>query len=169
MNTIERLEELLDSKDRELEEVRSKLEEIEEQREWRWTLHTDRKEDTHDLPVPRLEMRCEPYYEGMWGSTVWTYCLVYRHFLGHLVWVQIGQTKRTGGYSETQPALDDLPFRDGAHIKHDAATLGLPAFVVIEEKTQRIEPKLSPNAALRGDSGLIAGVPLENTVMQRED
>jgi hypothetical protein len=29
-------------------------------------------------------------------------------------------------------------------------------------------PPSSPNAALRGDSGLIAGVPLESTVMQQE-
>lgn len=27
----------------------------------------------------------------------------------------------------------------------------------------------TPNAALRGDSGLIAGVPLESTVMQKEE
>ena len=29
--------------------------------------------------------------------------------------------------------------------------------------------EVTPNAALRGDSGLIAGVPLESTVMQRKD
>lgn len=150
MNTIERLEELLNAKDRENEELRSKLQEIEDQREWRWTLHTDREEDTHDLPVPRLEIRCDPYYEGTWSAQTWSYCLVYRHFLGHLVWVPLGETKRTGGPRDTPPPLDDLPVRDGTHIAHDSGTLGLPAFVVIEERTQRIEPRVRPNASLTG-------------------
>lgn len=102
-------------------------------------MHTEREEHTHDLPVPRLEMRCVPYYEGTWSTQLWTYCLVYRHFLGHLVWIPLGETRRTGGMlREAPPALDDLPFRDGAHIRHDAGLLSLPAFVVIEDRVKEI-------------------------------
>ena len=141
MSTQDRLQELLDIKDREIDELREKLAEYEEPTEWRWMMHTDRKDDTHDLPVPRLEMRCEPVYEDTWSAQTWTYCIVYRHFLGHLVWVPMGQTKRTGNRMDEPPMLDDLPFRDGAHIKHDSTALNLPAFVVIGERTQRIEPR----------------------------
>lgn len=141
MSTEDRLQELLDLKDRELDGLREALAKYEEPREWRWMMHTDRQEDTHDLPVPRLEMTCEPVYEGLWSVQTWTYCLVYRHFLGHLVWVPLGETKRTGGSMDVPPMLDDLPFRDGAHIRHDSVTLNLPAFVVIGDRTQRIEPR----------------------------
>ena len=34
---------------------------------------------------------------------------------------------------------------------------------------ERHQITVAPNAALMGDSGLIAGVPLESTVMQNED
>lgn len=133
MNTVERLAELLDAKDRELEALRAQLQEIEKQREWRWTMHTERKEDTHDLPVPRLEIRCKPIYEGRWSAQDWVYSLVYRHTLGHLVFVPLGATKRTGSSPDTPPpGLDDLPRRDGVHIRHDAAMLRLRAFLIVE-------------------------------------
>lgn len=138
MTTAERLEELLDDKDSEIRRLQAMLDEIDEQRAWRWTMHTERAQDTHDLPVPRLEIRCEPISEGYWGAQVWTYSLVYRHFIGHLVWVPLGATKRTGGAIHTPPPLDDLPFRDGAHITHDALQLDLPAFSIVEDRTYRI-------------------------------
>lgn len=144
MNAVERLEELLNAKDREIEELRDQLREIEDQREWRWTMHTDAKEDAHDLPVPRLQIECEPIYEGSWSAQTWTYSMVYRHFLGHLVFVPLGATKRTGGSMDAPPSLDDLPFRDGAHIRHDAEALGLPAFSIVDGRTAPIVAR--PNA-----------------------
>lgn len=47
------------------------------------------------------------------------------------------------------------------------------AIIVTNEEAYSGKPisvmQATPNAALRGDSGLIAGVPLESTVMQQEE
>jgi hypothetical protein len=64
MTAEERMQELLDKKDEELEALREALAKYEEPQEWRWMMHTERAQDTHALPVPRLELRCEPIYEG---------------------------------------------------------------------------------------------------------
>ncbi len=63
-------------------------------------------------------------------------------------------------------------YRSGTSKSEIAKNLGLSSTRVhqIIEKAERKERHLlvTPNAALRGDSGLIAGVPLESTVMQQE-
>jgi len=42
-------------------------------------------------------------------------------------------------------------------------------YYALRKEQPRIEWLESPNAALRGDSGFIAGVPLESTVMQQTE
>lgn len=62
-----------------------------------------------------------------WRQTTIEYRLVRRHFLGYVEVNPLGLTKRQGGNNQP-PWHDDprvtLPFRDGAHARHDAAHLG---------------------------------------------
>ena len=137
---IERLEGVLNEKDAkiyELEQEVAKLEEEQATAQWNWTKHRA-SEEPEILPVPRLEIRWSKFDEHNWKAT---YCLVYRHFLGHAEYVPLGMTK-IGGYGK-KPLLGDqvaLPFRDGAHITHDMATLNLPGFAVYEDHVTELKP-----------------------------
>lgn len=118
--TLERLEELLDERDAEIEELKAELEKNEQQMDgdvWGWTRHIESKE-AEGLPVPRLEMRWEnmdPDGDGYnWRCR---YDLVYRHFLGHVVKVPIGLTRSSGGKGRVTRGMVDTPFRDGCHIE----------------------------------------------------
>ena len=64
-STEERLEELLDQKDQELEEANQKVYELESEldnikrmQDWAWCYHSKMK-DADGLPLPRLELRVE--------------------------------------------------------------------------------------------------------------
>ena len=137
---LERLKELLDEKDRLLNEKDSEIvslnDQIESEQRWResyWTRHQKRTDDG-GLPVPRLEIRWEPADEARDGyNWVANYCLIYRHFLGDIIAVPLGQTKVTSQMSLVQEGKVGTPFRDGAHIRNDAQHLGLPAFAVCGE------------------------------------
>jgi len=94
--------------------------------------------DLNPLPVPRLELRCEPVDDG----TEWVYSLVYKHFLGHIVFVTFGITRVSGA-----PAVEpidggklQLPMRDGVHIYHDMKELRLPGFAICGETIEQLEP-----------------------------
>lgn len=141
MKTVDRLEELLALKDEELDALREKLAAYEEPREWRWTQHTEYEpeDDIPGLPVPRLQLTCKNLYdEDNWSVQQWYYGLVYQHFVGHMVYVPLGESRRTGG-SMRPPGMDDLP-RMGTDMKHDAAKLNLPAFCIINGKVTQVEP-----------------------------
>lgn len=135
MTAIERLEAMLDEKDAEIESLQRKLNDAEERaaRNHRWTAHIDSKEDPNpDLPIPRLEIRWRdiPERERTDGYAVLIrYDLVIRHLLGDIVRIPIGGT-RTDRRREIWQGKVDLPFRDGAHIMHDAAHLRLPAYAI---------------------------------------
>jgi hypothetical protein len=104
-----------------------------------WTRHRPWSED--GLPVPRLEMR---WSRSGPAEAVALLVLVYRHFLDQIEAVPLGQTRCSGGgYRDDRPADAppmfhewperggglELPFRDGAHLKHNAKHLGLRAFI----------------------------------------
>lgn len=137
MDTIKRLEELLDQKDARIEALESEIEKLENQlreAESGWCLHTklDRKQE---LPVPRLEIVYRPLGEREgyeWSSYETVYRMVYRHLVGDIMSVPLGRTEICGHGSG--PPLRDgrlrLPFRDGAHICSDMAHLRLPGFAV---------------------------------------
>lgn len=88
MTTVERLEELLNQREREIESLKSEIESL--KGDWRWVIHR-RNEGEESLPVPRLENRCTAV-DGDWYRYVWTYSLVYRHLLGHTVYVPLDST-----------------------------------------------------------------------------
>lgn len=104
-----------------------------------WSRHREWTEE--DLPVPRLEMHWERTSEDGY-ERVALYVLVYRHFLDgcgdkpKIEAVPMGLTRVSGGHNRTPwfwNGAIETPFRDGAHFKHDAKHLGLPAFVTTED------------------------------------
>lgn len=151
MTAIERLEEVLHQKDRELNELRGELEAAE--RSLRgvalgWSAQVGLpKEQT--LPVPRLELFYSPDKHAGWTDYTVTYRMVYRFFLGDVVAVPISQTRISGGHDTARRPIEftgkiSLPFRDGCHIEHDAKHLNLPAFAVLEELVEPIAPMAGP-------------------------
>jgi hypothetical protein len=139
MNTIERLEELLAKKDQELEEKDAELQKASEEndrleRELKGSLdgwrHSVELPDD-DLPVPRLEVVY--VLDDGWSDFRVIYRLVMKHLLGNLVAIPLSYTKISGGPNK-EPEADHLPFRDGAHMAHDAALFGIPAFKLLPGK-----------------------------------
>lgn len=139
MTTVDRLEELLDVKDAEIERLEEELRRYELQKEWRWTLHTILDADTHDLPLPRLEMRCFKDDDTSWYSQRWVYSLVYKNMVGEIVFVPLGESRGTGYPSTRVPDEKLIPARNGANMRHDAKVFNLPAYVIVEESTYKLD------------------------------
>ena len=158
--TIERLEEMLNQKDKELDDLRDKLAEAEDaaNADHAWTKHRSFKVDPSPfLPVPRLELRWVEQGRDDDGHTVrCEYSLVYRHLLGDVVFIPLGLTRSDGALAKRlrMDGLIDTPFRDGAHFQNEAKQLGLPAFVVLGDRFKRLEFEEAPDpkkgAASRG-------------------
>jgi hypothetical protein len=134
--TLERLEQLLDEKDSKIEELQRELDELkdEEDKNWGWARHRTLKENPEGLPVPRLEIRWHKLSDDGYLAR-WDYALIYKHFLGHILFIPLGQTSIQGGRGEPPIYNGDeiqLPFRDGPHICHDAMHLNIPAFAICE-------------------------------------
>ena len=137
MKAIERLETLLDEKDIEITKLQKDLDKLKDdsKRIWEWARHTQLDADINDLPLPRLEIRCENL--GDWYNWQWTYSLVYKHVTETVVFVPLGSTK-CGGSGRMPLDFEgkpDLPFREGVHIRYDAKNMNLPAFAIFEGQT----------------------------------
>jgi hypothetical protein len=137
MTALERLEKLLDDKDRRIAELEERVQALTDESEstWEWARHR-LLEDDSALPVPRLEIRC--WNLGDWWNWEWLYGIVYRHLTGTVVFVPLGHTK-VGGDGRPPIRGDGsmrLPFRDGSHIYHDMKQLGLPGFAILEDKVE---------------------------------
>ncbi len=135
MNTTERLEELLNQKDDEIKKLSDELFELKDQEEadWRWARPRILNENVEGLPIPRMEIRYVCTSERRYNYR-WEYCMIYRHFAGHLVAIPLGVTQ-VGGSSDRLPIGADgieTPFRDGVHIVEDAKQIGIPACAIVE-------------------------------------
>jgi len=163
----------LEAREAELEKLRNQLQEIEirdadatekanYEDGWRWRhirclksseLSDEDVEDTNfGLPVPRLEIRIRRISDY---NTIVDYGLVSQHLCEQIHFIPIGSTQVGGsdnfppGWSKT--AIEGrklmLPFRDGAHISHDARQLNLPAYVVnLDWKMYRKLERPDPDA-----------------------
>jgi hypothetical protein len=135
-SALERLEVLLDEKDERINELETKLQKREYGERWTWMKQSERPE-REGLPVPRLEIRWKKLDEWNWLAE---YNLVYKHFLGHVITQPLSCTKTSGSapkHSHVQKNGEiELPFRDGAHIMHDARELNLPAFAISEDSEE---------------------------------
>lgn len=141
MKAIERLEELLNQKDAEIEKLSEELGKAKDELYYlsHWTKHSEGKES--DLPVPRLQIRfCDNAADSRqeWDEYKWDYKLIYRHFLGHIVEVPLGRTTTSGVRGVSEDDDCPLPFRDGAHIANDSQTLKLPAYAIFGKKVQLV-------------------------------
>lgn len=149
VSTIEeRLRELLDQKDQELDELREEVRELEnsvESSESGWSLPRESPDDHPELPLPRLEMAWTPMgSEGReWGTFICEYRLVIKHLCDHLVVIPLGRTKTNSGSGKSpfeRGAIEhELPFRDGCHAHHDAAHLGLPFYALTPSGPVRLD------------------------------
>lgn len=112
--------------------------EYEEEWRWRHIRDLDPKNVDLSLPVPRLEMNYR--FEGDY-TVIADYGLVYKHFLGQLVFMPFGSTRIGGGrYGDTQRVME-LPFREGVHILSDMAQLNLPGYMVCGGSSIRISER----------------------------
>lgn len=137
----ERLNDIIEERDNEIEKLEHKLQELEDEkteRQWEWRkLRTLTKEENLNLPVPRLEIRIEDSADGYQEKCM--YGLVYEHLLGHFIHVPLGCTTVGGGSNHKYASKLESPFRDGAHIVYDMYTLNLPGFIVGDGKYREID------------------------------
>ena len=139
------LEERLNTRINDLEHDVAKLEhEIQSQKyhdDWQWRQIKElSKEDNGNLPVPRLELRWRHSGDGY--NVICDYNLITKHLLGQIILTPLSSTRVGGpGGGEATCQRLDTPFRDGAHILHDAKQLGLPAYVVYKDRNKVLEVK----------------------------
>lgn len=141
----DRLNSMLIEKDREIGKLRDSIEELSQKlrgAESGWTLHTKLADD-QNLPVPRLELLYEADgYEGReWCEFIVHYRLVYKHMLGHIMAVPLGQTgvKNGSGEIPIRNGKIDLPFRDGCNIRNEMQHLNLPGFAICGDTTEQLD------------------------------
>lgn len=136
---VERLEELLNQQESEVEQLKEKLRQYEYTEAWRWTRHRA-SDEAESLPLPRLEIRWSPA-DDLRRSWVAVYALVYRHMLGYVFAIPISETRSNG--HQTPPVHNgvvELPFRDGHHIRHDMREMKLPGFAICEGTVNELSP-----------------------------
>lgn len=92
-----------------------------------------------DLPVPRMQMTLS-FLDDTQEAKLYTYGLVTRHFLGHLEFRTFSYTRILGNPPRADRPLD-TPLRDGAHIKHEAAQLGIPAYIICGDRVEKIDSR----------------------------
>jgi hypothetical protein len=139
--TIDRLTELLDLKDRQLEEQHEQIATMERQvRDGvDWMLHHRRTPEEETLPVPRLELRIVDNWEHAVESEV---CLVVAERDSRISAIPMGYSKRSGAglRINAYPTAGELPeghIRELPRVLDDlcfySEKTALPAFVVLDE------------------------------------
>lgn len=147
MTALERLEQQLNEKDAEIERLEDEAKKARDAkaREWLRPQLLD-ADPSPALPSPRLEIRYAALDEDRYNWQA-DYCLYLPHLLaGKVQVVPIGSTRGSGGGAPRRQELGKHagkfsgPFRDGAHIRHDMVTLGLPAFVIVGDEVDVVVP-----------------------------
>ena len=136
-------EEQLEEKENRITELENEVDKLQYQLDgenWGWAVHRHPGDVCPELPIPRLEIVGEKLSDY---NAIWHYHLVVKHLCDGIMEIPIGQTRSNGSH-ETFPRYDqkgriNLPFRDGAHIHHDAVHLGLPAYVRVGDEVQELD------------------------------
>lgn len=152
MTLEERLNNILEEKEIENNELRDKIEELElksdlSNLEYQAHQYFKESELQKELPVPRLEMRFMRHnnygvVSDNWYSVSWHYGIVYKHYSeidnDTMLFIPISRTTSNGGRGDFESFLTDgrldTPFRDGLHIFADSKIFNLPAYIICEEK-----------------------------------
>lgn len=150
IENLEALNEMLESKNREIYDLKEKVEKMTRQKEnahdrWDETCYIPRDDFRKDLPVPRLEM----IYWSMDRGSAWTYGIVRLAHSGmreswdskDLVFIPLSQTTTTSEVREFGGKID-RPFRDSGHFSHDIIAIGLPGYITCPdlEKWEEFKP-----------------------------
>lgn len=140
LSAIERLEDLLNEKDKKIEELEQEINDMENEKDIdpMWWIHREIK-NAENLPIPRLELRLRILNESVSGASwEWVYALITQHLIGGFIKIPMGHTRSSGSlaYGEVH-----LPFRDTAHIQHDSEQLQLPAFAIWPGKIEQYSPE----------------------------
>ena len=122
-----------------------------------------------DLPLPRLQLTWEDLGGGKWHCNYDILIPVEKFDIRNngpepeyevgagpgYTEGRLGQTKVTSTQGPLKPEYEDgcrtgktyldTPFRDGAHAAWDSFTLGIPAFVVYQDRVKAIEPRCPTN------------------------
>lgn len=158
MKLEERLNEIIEEKENQIEELQDKLNNLEIQSDLRkldYQMHEYFKESElqKKLPVPRLEMRFERLKnwrgDDNWYNVLWRYGIVYKPYAethnDTMLFIPFSQTTSNGGDGTFNHYLRngrlDTPYRDGVHIFADSKLFNLPAYIICEEMniSQKIE------------------------------
>ncbi len=157
----ERLNDIISEKENEIDKLNDKVSDLESllnYHKWSWCRHQiiDKSIDLYkDIPFPRLEMMLSRVSENNWYEIEWIYGLVYGHYSNvgynnNLLFIPFSKTTSRSGAGTFESHFNDgkleLPFRDGVHIKAEALTLNLPAYISCAEKgiIQKLEINEEP-------------------------
>jgi hypothetical protein len=149
---LDSLQRQLEKKEERIEDLESKLEKAERWADCENIFRPRQDLRECELPVPRLQIELTIYsgYEHQW-----LYMLVYRHTMGGLTGMPLGQTVSKGGhrhdrYDSQKDMEAALPYRDGVHIRRDATSLNLPAYAIVPGYPPVLLSKL-PEPKKRGE------------------
>lgn len=147
MTLAERLNAQIEEKEERIQELEEKLESQERQFDLSmltWQMHRafENDEFSKQMPFPRLEMRMSRVSPDDWYAIEWTYGLVYKHYSDTenemLRFIPFSRTDSSGGTGKFEMWLQggklNQPHRDRFHIRADALTLNLPAYIICREK-----------------------------------
>lgn len=153
LTALERLEHQLNEKDAEIERLQDEAQKARDAKAWDWLRPQLLDSDPNpSLPLPRLEIRYEELDDDQYNWQA-DYCLYLPHLLpGKVQVVPIGSTRIGGGGPPRREVAGSHagkfygPIRDGAHIRHDMVTLGLPAFIIVGDDVDPVaaNPEVTP-------------------------
>lgn len=143
MKLEERLSEIIEEKEMEINNLQDKVENLENfnslidtayQRQYVIKSTGLRK----DLPYPRLEMIFEYISGGRYGYK-WTYGMVMKPYSfvreEEFLFIPFSYTRGNGNHENIiKNGKHELPFRDGMNIIAEAIVLNMPAYIINEEK-----------------------------------
>lgn len=149
MKLEERLNEIIEEKDDQINDLENKIELLEARLDYAnqaWQHHFSFQEDEFyaQMPYPRLEMRLRRLSKDNWYNIEWVYGLVYKHTVDTfsdnktLLFIPLGRTTSNGGTGELTYRLKegnklDMPHRDSLHIFIESLMLNIPAYIVCKE------------------------------------
>lgn len=144
---VDRLLELLEQKDNQIESLKSRIETLEfdlDSTESGWCLPRYTEEDLYpELPLPRLQF--EIFNIHKWYVYTVEYALIYRHFDGSITTKPLGKTKISGldknPFEHYKSVEHLLPIRDGSNAIHDSAHFKLPLYFITPKGPVEIKPE----------------------------
>lgn len=149
LSVIERMEEIIQEKEREIDKLQDKLEIAENYADCKAWCRPHKILGRKDLPFPRLEIELVIHSEY---EHEWNYFLVYKHVTDYfgddesqLTGIPLGNTTSRGGhYYDKYDCLENvynaLPHRDGFHIRRDSHQFNLKAFAITPGGVYELEP-----------------------------